>query len=453
MKVVKERYDNKTVFMMSLPIFVELLLQLLVGNIDQFMISKYSQDAVAAIGNGNQIMNIVIVVLNVMSVSTTILISQYLGAKNKSKSSEVSTASILLSSVFSIVISIAVILFNKQLFMWLKVPNEILAETSKYTVIIASFVLVQGIYMTITAILRSYALMKEIMLASIIMNLLNIVGNAILINGLFGAPRLGIIGAAISTNFSKCVGLIIVTCILIKKVDAKISLKYLKPFPIETIKKLLFIGLPSGGESLSYNLSQMIILKFVNIFGTSVIATRVYSNMLANICYVYSMAISQATQVVIGYLIGAGREDEVEERVWSINIISIVVSLMVTVLIYFNSDFIFGIFSNDPNVLDLGKKIIFIEIFLELGRAVNIVMTRCLVATGDVYYPVGTTLIFSWVVAVGGSYILGVKFGLGLIGVWLAMACDELVRAIIFVIRFKSGKWKSKSMIEKNTVA
>nr|WP_295611579.1 MATE family efflux transporter [uncultured Terrisporobacter sp.] len=451
--MIKEKYDNKTIFMMSLPIFVELLLQLLVGNIDQFMISKYSQEAVAAIGNGNQIMNIVIVVLNVMSVSTTILISQYLGAKNKSKGSEVSTASLLISSVFSILITILVILFNKQLFMWLKVPNEILAETSRYTVIIASFVLIQGIYMTINSILRSYALMKEVMYVSILMNMINIIGNAILINGLFGAPRLGIVGAAISTNFSKCIGLIAVTIILIKKVDIKISLKYLKPFPIDTIKKLLFIGLPSGGESLSYNLSQMIILKVVNIFGTSVIATRVYGNMLANVCYVYSLAIGQATQVVIGYLIGAGREDEVENRVWSVSVISLVVSLAVTILIYFNSDAVFGIFSKDPVVLALGKKIIFIEIFLEIGRAINIVMTKCLIAAGDVYYPVLTTLTFSWVVAVGGSYILGVKLGLGLQGVWLAMMMDELIRAVIFAIRFKSCKWKNKSMIETSQVA
>ena len=451
--MIKEKYDNKTIFMMSLPIFVELLLQLLVGNIDQFMISKYSQEAVAAIGNGNQIMNIVIVVLNVMSVSTTILISQYLGAKNKSKGSEVSTASLLISSVFSILITILVILFNKQLFMWLKVPNEILAETSRYTVIIASFVLIQGIYMTINSILRSYALMKEVMYVSILMNMINIIGNAILINGLFKAPRLGIVGAAISTNFSKCIGLIAVTIILIKKVDVKISLKYLKPFPIDTIKKLLFIGLPSGGESLSYNLSQMIILKVVNIFGTSVIATRVYGNMLANVCYVYSLAIGQATQVVIGYLIGAGREDEVENRVWSVSVISLVVSLAVTILIYFNSDAVFGIFSKDPVVLALGKKIIFIEIFLEIGRAINIVMTKCLIAAGDVYYPVLTTLTFSWVVAVGGSYILGVKLGLGLHGVWLAMMMDELIRAVIFAIRFKSCKWKNKSMIETSQVA
>lgn len=451
--MIKEKYDNKTIFMMSLPIFVELLLQLLVGNIDQFMISKYSQEAVAAIGNGNQIMNIVIVVLNVMSVSTTILISQYLGAKNKSKGSEVSTASLLISSVFSILITILVILFNKQLFMWLKVPNEILAETSRYTVIIASFVLIQGIYMTINSILRSYALMKEVMYVSILMNMINIIGNAILINGLFKAPRLGIVGAAISTNFSKCIGLIAVTIILIKKVDIKISLKYLKPFPIDTIKKLLFIGLPSGGESLSYNLSQMIILKVVNIFGTSVIATRVYGNMLANVCYVYSLAIGQATQVVIGYLIGAGREDEVENRVWSVSVISLVVSLALTILIYFNSDAVFGIFSKDPVVLALGKKIIFIEIFLEIGRAINIVMTKCLIAAGDVYYPVLTTLTFSWVVAVGGSYILGVKLGLGLQGVWLAMMMDELIRAVIFAIRFKSCKWKNKSMIENSQAA
>ena len=235
--------------------------------------------------------------------------------------------------------------------------------------------------------------------------------------------------------------------------DIKISLKYLKPFPIDTIKKLLFIGLPSGGESLSYNLSQMIILKVVNIFGTSVIATRVYGNMLANVCYVYSLAIGQATQVVIGYLIGAGREDEVENRVWSVSVISLVVSLAVTILIYFNSDAVFGIFSKDPVVLALGKKIIFIEIFLEIGRAINIVMTKCLIAAGDVYYPVLTTLTFSWVVAVGGSYILGVKLGLGLQGVWLAMMMDELIRAVIFAIRFKSCKWKNKSMIETSQVA
>ena len=307
--------------------------------------------------------------------------------------------------------------------------------------------------MTINSILRSYALMKEVMYVSILMNMINIIGNAILINGLFKAPRLGIVGAAISTNFSKCIGLIAVTIILIKKVDIKISLKYLKPFPIDTIKKLLFIGLPSGGESLSYNLSQMIILKVVNIFGTSVIATRVYGNMLANVCYVYSLAIGQATQVVIGYLIGAGREDEVENRVWSVSVISLVVSLAVTILIYFNSDAVFGIFSKDPVVLALGKKIIFIEIFLEIGRAINIVMTKCLIAAGDVYYPVLTTLTFSWVVAVGGSYILGVKLGLGLQGVWLAMMMYELIRAVIFAIRFKSCKWKNKSMIETSQVA
>ena len=80
-------------------------------------------------------------------------------------------------------------------------------------------------------------------------------------------------------------------------------------------------------------------------------------------------------------------------------------------------------------------------------------MTKCLIAAGDVYYPVLTTLTFSWVVAVGGSYILGVKLGLGLQGVWLARMMDELIRAVIFAIRFKSCKWKNKSMIETSQVA
>ena len=192
----------------------------------------------------------------------------------------------------------------------------------------------------------------------------------------------------------------------------------------------------------------MCILTFINTFGTAVIATKVYASMLANVAYVYTIAISAATQIVIGYLIGSNRTEKIEKRVWSTMKISLLVSLTITLLIYFNSDFIFGLFTKDPEVLILGKKIIFIEFFLEIGRAVNIVMVRCLLAIGDVVVPATVTGIFAWVVAVGLSYILGVKLGLGLVGVWIAMAIDECIRAIIFSIRFKSQKWLSKITLE-----
>lgn len=439
-----EDYNTKTVFKMSIPIFIEMFLQLLVGNIDQVMISQYSEGSVAAVGNANQIINIVIIFLNVMCIATTILVSQYIGSGNRKKISEVCTVSLSFIVFISAVISGILILFSRQIFTILNVPAEILDETCTYIKIIGGFIVIQGLYLTIASALRSYNLMNDVMIASVIMNVLNIAGNAVLINGLFGVPRLGIVGAAISTNISKFAGLIIVIIILIRKTEARVKLKYLKPFPKETLKKMLYIGLPTAGEELSYSFSQMVILMFINLFGTAVIATKVYASMLANVAYVYTISISAATQIVIGYFIGADRIDKIEERVCSTMKISILVSLSITVLIYLNSDFIFGIFTDNIEVINLGKRIMFIELILEIGRAVNIVMTRCLLAIGDIYVPAVTTFLFAWGVAVGLSYILGVKMGLGLVGIWIAMCLDECIRAVIFSLRFKSGVWRKR---------
>lgn len=438
---------SKDVFKMSIPIFVELLLQLLVGNIDQLMLSQYSQNSVAAIGNANQVINIIIIVLNAVSVAATILISQYLGANDKAKISETCNVSLVIITTASILVTFGIMIFGRMLFVWLKVPDNIIDEACNYTYIVGSFILIQGLYMSFAAILRSFSLMKEVMIASTIMNVINIIGNAILINGLFGFPRLGITGAAISTDISKCIGLGIVIFIFLKKVDAQISVKYLKPFPFSTLKKLLFIGLPSGAEVFSYNLSQMCILKFVNIFGTAIIATKVYCSMLANIAYVYSMAISQATQVVIGYLIGGNKIDKVSKRVWQTLAISMAVSLTITLIIYLNSDFIFGFFTDDKTIIELGKKVIFVEFFLEIGRSVNIVMTRCLVAVGDLKLPVIVGVLSAWSIGVGLGYYFGVDLGYGLVGIWIAMATDECLRAIIFALRFKIGNWRNRVLI------
>lgn len=439
-------YSAKKIFKMSLPIFMELLLQLLVGNVDQFMVSQYSQNSVAAIGNGNQIINIVIIVLNAMSIATTILITQSLGADDKKKITDVFNASVLFITLFSIIISFALIIFRYQIFEWLKVPEEILQETSNYTLIVGSMILIQGLYMTFTAVLKSYSLMKEVMFVSIIMNTINIIGNAVLINGIF---RLGVTGAAISTDISKCIGLALMTYMLLKKTSIQIKIKNIVKLKIVTLKKLLFIGVPSGGEALSYNLSQFCIQKFINSFGTIVITTKVYCYMLANVAYVYSIAIAQATQIIIGYLIGSSNIDKINKKVWMTILISMAVSTTITTLIYFNSDFVFGIFTDNPEILSLGKKIIFIEIFLEIGRSVNIAMTKCLVAVGDVRFPVILCMISAWIIAVGFGYYLSIVQGYGLVGIWIAMAIDECLRGIVFVIRFKSNKWR-KMVCESN---
>ena len=433
---------NRNLFFMSLPIFVELLLQLLVGNIDQMMVSRVSQQSVASIVNANQIMNLVIIVLSMASTAATVILSQYLGAEDKANSSRTCMVSILMITVVSLLSTLLVFAGYKPLYKALRVPEEIFDEASLYLLIVGACITVQGLYLIFSAIIRAFAMMKEVMIVSIVMNVMNIIGNAILINGWFGMPRLGAVGAAVSTDISKLVGLGLMILLFVKRTNVKLGLRFLKPFPVQIMKKLCLLAVPSGVESFSYNMSQMCILGIVNSFGTMVTVTMGYCSIFANLAYVYAMAIASATQIVLGYLIGAKKIDLIQKRVNATQKVALAACVGLAVLLFLGSNYIFLIFTDDPEIIALGRRILFIEIFLEIGRAVNIVMTKCLIAVGDAVTPTVVGVSFQWGVAFVGAWVFGIIFGWGLEGVWVAMAIDECLRGLIFAVHFKKERWK-----------
>ena len=462
--------QTKRVFHLSLPIFAELLLQLLVGNMDQFMISHFGSAAVAAIGNGNQVMNVVIIVLTTMSTAATILLTQHIGAGRVGEEcSEIVTVAVTVSAVFSFLVGLFLLLEPELVFQLLRTPEDAFDGACLYTRIVGGTVLLQGLYIQLCAVLRSYTLLKEVVALSVSMNLLNVVGNAILINGFFGFPQMGVAGAAVSTVISKAVGLTLaekrygfadgafdgaltLACITLKrKCTVRFSLQYLHPFPAKTFRALLGIALPSGTEALSYNVSQTFILRFINLMGAAVVSAKVYGSMLANVAYVYSIAVGQATQIILGYMIGGRKLDEVSGRVWSTIRIALAASELLTLLILIFCDPIYSIFTDDPVIHALGRQILYVEFGLEIGRSINIVMTRCLTTAGDVWYPVGVGIFSMWIVAVGGSWLLGHALNWGLVGIWIAMACDECLRGALFTIRFRSGKWKETRLVSDST--
>ncbi len=214
------------------------------------------------------------------------------------------------------------------------------------------------------------------------------------------------------------------------------------------LKKLLAIGIPSGGESVSYNLSQMVITKIVNGFGTAVINTRVYANMFAMVSYMYGSAVSQAAQILVGVLIGGRKLEDAHKQVMRTIIYSLIIGVGVSTLLYIFSDSLFGLFTDDPAVLRLCKQVMLIEIFLEAGRAVNMTQVRALQAAGDIQFPILLGIASQWGVAVTLSFVFAVGMNLGVVGVWLAMMIDEVLRAILFLLRWYSGKWKTRNLIE-----
>ena len=146
---------NRNLFLMSLPIFVELLLQLLVGNVDQMMVSRVSQPSVAAIVNANQIMNLVIIVLSMASTAVTVILSQYLGAQDEKNASRTCMVSIVLIGGVSLAATILVFAGHTPLYRAIHVPEEVFDEASLYLLIVGAFILVQGLYLTVLHLNRS----------------------------------------------------------------------------------------------------------------------------------------------------------------------------------------------------------------------------------------------------------------------------------------------------------
>lgn len=175
-----------------------------------------------------------------------------------------------------------------------------------YTRIVGGAVVIQGLYIELCAVLRSYTLLREVCVSSVDDEPHDVGGNAILINGWLGLPRMGVTGAAVSTCISKAVGLALVLWTLHRKCSVRFSLRYLHPFPLHTCRQLLMIAMPSGAESLSYNVSQIMILRFINLMGTTVIATKVYASMLANVAYVYAIAVPRPPRSCWGICWGPG---------------------------------------------------------------------------------------------------------------------------------------------------
>lgn len=432
------------VFKLSVPMFVELLMQFTVGYVDQLMLSHLGLGPAAAVGNALQIINLITVMLSAMASASTVLVTRALGAGRDRLVNEIATVALATNILLAVAVTIAVFALWPQVFSLLNVGEDIYAMSRTFLLIVVATTPLQGVYLALTALLRSYGRVADVMVAGVLGNVANIACCVVLVNGVepLGIPALGLVGSAASLVVARLAMPLAALAFFVRHTPVRPRLADLAPFPRRTFAQMLGIGVPSSGEQFSYDLSQTVILAFVNTLGSAVVTVRVYCNMCANVAYLYSIAVSQATQIVIGYLFGQGRPGPIPRRVWTTNAIAIAVSVSVTVLLWLNSDKIFGLVTDDPSVWALGHTILGIEIFLEVGRSLNIVFVRSLIALGDIRTPVIANIVSSWTVGVGGSWLLGIHLGWGLAGMWVAMAADEWLRGIFFAVKFAAGSWR-----------
>lgn len=436
-----------SLFALTWPIFIEILLHMLMGNADTLMLSQYSDNSVAAVGVSNQILSLVIVMFGFIATGTAILVAQNLGAKQHFAASEISIVSLGTNLLIGILLSIVLVFTSPYLLNLMDIPEELMNEANTYLKIVGGFAFVQALMMTVGAILRSYGYTKDAMYITIGMNILHIIGNYFVLFGPIGIPVFGVFGVAYSTSVSKCIALFVGLYILYKRVPKIYSLKLLFPFPVHHLKNLLKIGIPSAGEHISYNGSQMLITYFIATLGTEALTAKVYTQNIMMFIYLFSVAISQGTQIMIGHMIGKKQIDDAYKRCLKSLKLSVFISLGSAILFSIFSESLFKIFTSNQDIISIGSILIVLTIILEPGRSFNLVIISSLRAAGDVKFPVYMGILSMWGISVTLSYLLGIHFGLGLVGIWIAFIADEWLRGLLMLWRWRTRIWVTKSFV------
>ncbi len=422
------------------PILVEIVLRTALGTSDVFMLSSYSDNAVSAVGVITQITFFLLIVSTFVSSGTGILIAQYNGAGRTEESTHVGVASLALSCIIGVLLSLLAVWGSLYLLPHYGLEPEVEKHARDYLLISGSMTFNVTISVVITTILRSYGDARTPMLVNLFSGVLNVIGNYIALYQPFGLPVYGVEGVAIATVVSQIIGMFALILVL-KRSDISLPLSTFIHVPKEVYKRILKIGGMNAGEVLSYNIAQICIVYFVVQMGTAAITSFTYAQNISRFSFAFALALGQAAQIQTSFYIGKGWVESIFKRVQYYFVVGFIASVSITAMFYLFRHEILAIFTEQPEVLALAGGLMLGSILLEAGRVFNLIFIHALKGAGDIKFPVQMGILCMWGLGVVFAYLWGIHWAYGVIGAWMASALDEWVRGIIMWRRWRSKVW------------
>lgn len=428
-------------FALAWPIFVEQLLHIMTGTVDTFMASHISDNAVAALGVANQIVVFFIIVFSFVSVGASVVITHHLGAKDRAGADQIASTAIGVNTWLGLVVSVLVWFYAEPMLVLMQISDELMQFALPFLHLMGGTLFLESINFALSAVLRSHGHTRPVMQVVIVQNILNVAGNCILLFGLFGAPKMGVVGMALSTVFSRFVAFAAFWILVEHHTHLKVRARDFFYLKRDRLRRILAIGLPAAGENISWWLAFMFITAFTARMGNVALATQAYAFQIALVIMLSSIAIAVAGEIIIGHMIGAGKFEEAYQQGLSNLKLGLLISFGMVILAAVLAPWLLEIFTDDPAIIATGALLVRMSLFLEPGRVFNIVFVNALRATGDVRYPLLLGVLSQWTIMAGGAWLLGTHFGWGLPGVWVAMALDEWLRGMLFLRRWRKRRW------------
>ncbi len=440
-------FSRKDLVRLILPLMVEQLLAITIGLADTVMVSTCGEAAISGISQVDSINVLLINIFSALATGGAIISAQYLG-RNEDDNASVAAKQLIYTTGFcAVVVAILCIIGNRFILSLLfgQVEPEVMSNSEIYFFWSALSYPFLALYNCGAALFRSMGNSKISMFASLIMNIINISGNALLIYG----AGLGVAGAAIASLASRIFGAIVMLRLLHHQ-ENRIYIHdmrhpHLNP---QMIRNILGLGIPNGMENGMFQIGKILVQGLIASFGTVSIAANAVANSVSTIPQISGGAIGLAMITVVGQCVGAGDYKQAKQYILKLVGLTYISMGLLHVFILITAPFIVSVFGNlQAETADLAVLLIrSCSLFAIPFWPASFTLPNGLRAASDVKFTMTVSIFSMWVFRICFSFLLARYMGLGVLGVWLAMYIDWIFRLICFIIRFVRGKWQHQQV-------
>ena len=442
-------FSNRLICSLLIPVVLEQLLNSIMGTADTMMVSNVGSAAISAVSLVDSINVLVIQAFSALAAGGAIVCAQYIGQRNKEKANESARQVLFIITAISVAVSLFCLVFQKPLLRLIfgSVEEKVMRASEIYFFYTAlSFPFIAA-YDSAASIFRAQDNTRGPMTISMISNVMNIAGNAIMI----WAFHMGVAGAALSTLISRIFCAVVVLIQLRKEREGQeiVVRDYFKIRPNwSMIKRILGIGIPSGVENSMFQLGKLAIQSTVSTLGTAAIAAQAMTNILENLNGIAAIGVGVGLMTIVGQCLGAGRKDEAVYYIKKLCVIAEIVVLTSCLIVFALTKPVTILGGMEKESADMCfHMVMWITIMKPLVWTMAFVPGYGLRAAGDVKFSMITSCCTMWACRFCLCVFLIRVMGFGPMGVWIGMFADWTVRSIIFTWRFHSRKWLQHKVI------
>ncbi len=448
-------FSRRNLFNIILPLIIQQTLNVMVGMIDSMMVASAGEAVVSGVSLVNTLDVLLINLFSALVTGGAVVVSQYLGKKDMYLVRNSAKQLIYVSTGFATLLSLSVLVIRMPLLSLLfgHVATDVMASAQDYFFYIALSFPVLALYTAGTALFQSMGNSLLPMIISLLTNVINVMGNAILIYGF----HMGAAGAAIATLFARGVGAVIIVILLHNKKNVIYVEKLFHYKPnFRIIRDILRLGVPTGIESSMFHFGKLLTQSLISSMGTAAIAANAVAHNMATFQYMPGNAIGLATTTIVGRCIGAKEKEQAKKYAKTLLGITYVCLWIVVLITCLFSKQIIGLFNLSDTASDIANKlIIYHALVAAVIWPIAFALPSSFKAASDVKFTLWVSLFSMWVFRVVLAYVFAFKniplfgtsmpgLGLGIFGVWFAMSVDWVFRTILFAYRYISGKWLTK---------